>query len=676
MKSLNKITKITAVSLSALMLCSGSVSALAASTSSEKEEVIYVMTDASGNVTDVEAVNIFAGGEITDYGDYSEVKLLNTNDTITQDADKTTFSTEAEKVYYQGTMKNTVIPWNISIRYFLDGKEISADELAGKTGALEIHFSVSKNESCKGSFYDGYALQASFTLDTGRCANIMSTDATVANVGSDKQITYTILPGKGIDTVISADVTDFEMEAAAINGVRMNLNIEVNDSDLMDRVDEIKTAVSDLDDGASTLNDGMGELYDATKTLNKKVGELDDGAGALKDGADSLSSGLSTITGKSSQLNLGAYAAYEGLCSAAASALNAQLAANGMETVTLTPSNYSSVLHGLLEKMDADTVYNQAYQTALQKVTEAVNANENSLYQAYIQSQENSIYIAYLSSTTQAESLYTAAAKQAVYTKALEEQGEDRAKEYLSSYAGQQAVLNAVNSLTEEEKTQILNSAASQLSDDQKNQILQAALQNLTVDQKAQIKAAYVDEMMKKPEVTSQISAAVTSANAAAGQISNLIGQLDSFGTFISGLSEYTSAVQSASDGANTIKENLDTLYSGTGTLSSSVGKLNDAVKELYDGTGELKDGTGEFVSETANIDTEISDEIDSLISSVTGGNIETVSFVSEKNTNVDSVQFVIKTAAIEEPDQDTVEMEEEATLNFWQKLLNLFGLY
>ena len=226
---MKRMTKITAAALSVLLLGSLAAPAVAEAAPSEKEEVIYIMTDAAGKVTDMEAVNIFAGGDITDYGDYSAVKMLNTTDQIAQDGSKITFSSSADKVYYQGTMKNTAIPWNISIRYFLDGKEYSARDIAKKSGALEIRFSVSKNKSCKGSFYEDYALQASFTLDTDLCKNITSSGATVANVGSDKQLTYTILPGKGIDTSIRADVTDFEMDAVAINGVRLHMNFEVDE---------------------------------------------------------------------------------------------------------------------------------------------------------------------------------------------------------------------------------------------------------------------------------------------------------------------------------------------------------------------------------------------------------------------------------------------------------------
>lgn len=59
---------------------------------------------------------------------------------------------------------------------------------------------------------------------------------------------------------------------------------------------------------------------------------------------------------------------------------------------------------------------------------------------------------------------------------------------------------------------------------------------------------------------------------------------------------------------------------------------------------------------------------------SLTGGE-EIQSFVSEKNTNVDSLQFVIKTAAIEKAEETIVEETPVVKRNFWQKLLHLFGL-
>ena len=225
-------------------------------TESKKEEVIYIMIDADGDVKNINAVNILGKGKVTDYGDYSSVKMLNTTDKIKQNRDKVTFSSDKEKVYYQGTMNDTEIPWNIDITYTLDGKKITPEKIAGKSGALKMHITIDKNENCDSDFYDSSALMASLTLDTDNCENITADGATLANVGSSKQISYTVLPGKGLDAEITADVKDFEMDAVAINAVKMNLNVDIDDDELMDKVTQIMDAAKQLNDGAGTLSDG------------------------------------------------------------------------------------------------------------------------------------------------------------------------------------------------------------------------------------------------------------------------------------------------------------------------------------------------------------------------------------------------------------------------------------
>lgn len=641
---------------------------------SEKQEVIYIMTDSTGKVKDVEAVNIFKGGNITDYGDYKDVRMLNTTDKITQDGNKITFSSSADKVYYQGTMNSTSIPWNIDIRYELDGKEISPDRLAGKSGKLKIYFNISKNDAYEGNFYDNYALQAAFTMNGDECDNIVADDATAANVGNNKQLSYTILPGKGIDTVISADVKDFEMSSVSINAVRLNLNVDIDESELTDKVDEIVTAVNKLDDGASSLKEGTSSLSTATSTLNDKVQQLNNGVGTLNNGTASLYSGLSTLNGKSEQLVNGAETAYAGLCSAAETSLNSQLTANGMATVTLTPDTYSDVLMNLLGQMNADAVYQQAYARAEAEVRQQINAQADTLYAGYIQSQADTIYASYVASI--ADSLYETVAKQAVVSQLMQKSyTAEQAEMFLSTPQGQALVADTVSKLTDDQKTQIQANAVAQLSDDQKAQILSGALNSLTDEQKQEITEAYVQQMMASDEVTSKINEAVSAVSAEAEQISALKGQLDSFGTFCNGLKEYTGAVNSLTAGAGTLSNGMNSLYVNTSVLQSSVSELNDGVNRLYDGSKKLADGTSEFSDKTSDLDSQVSDKIDEMTSSLTGSDEDTVSFVSEKNTNVDSVQFVIKTDAVEKPDTATVSSAEEKQMTFMEKILHLFGL-
>ena len=272
-KPMKPAKRILPIMLSLVLLIGAAAPTFAEGISSEKEEVIYINLTADGSVKDVYAVNIFGKGAVTDYGDYSSVEMLNTTDNITQNGDRVAFSTSADRVYYKGKMKSTVIPWNISIRYYIDGKEYSANDAAGKSGRLEIKFKVTKNESCGGSYFDDYALQAAFTLDTEKCLNITAADATVANVGSKKQMSYVILPGEGIDTSITADVKDFEMDAVSINGIPLSMNIEVDDKELTDKITELQDAIAAVDDGADELKDGTAQMRDETHGLDDNISD-------------------------------------------------------------------------------------------------------------------------------------------------------------------------------------------------------------------------------------------------------------------------------------------------------------------------------------------------------------------------------------------------------------------
>ena len=74
-------------------------------------------------------------------------------------------------------------------------------------------------------------------------------------------------------------------------------------------------------------------------------------------------------------------------------------------------------------------------------------------------------------------------------------------------------------------------------------------------------------------------------------------------------------------------------------------------------------------------MDTQVSTEIEGITASMTGKNVETISFVSKQNTNIKSVQFVIQTDGIEIASSEETETLEPKKLSFWQKFLKLFGL-
>ena len=91
--------------------------------------------------------------------------------------------------------------------------------------------------------------------------------------------------------------------------------------------------------------------------------------------------------------------------------------------------------------------------------------------------------------------------------------------------------------------------------------------------------------------------------------------------------------------GVSSLAQGSKELVSGSGELYDGTVELYDGVASLCDGAQEMADGTGEFRAETADMDSQIDEEIDSLLDSIGGNMDDPVSFVSKKNTHVDSVQ-------------------------------------
>ena len=627
-------------------------------TPSEKEEVIYVTLNTDGSVKHTYVVNSFDGGEIVDYGNYSSVKMMNTNDTISQDGDKISISASSSKVYYEGVLEETEIPWDISLRYFMDGKEYSADEIAGKSGNLEIHLKITKNEQCKGEFFEDYALQTMITLDTEKCSNITADDATIANVGSSKQLTYTIFPGKGIDTVISAKAEDFEMSAVSINGIRLNFNVEVDDEELKDKV-------NDLIDGAVELDDGASELYDGSE-------ELKDGSADLKDGASSLRSGIAELNGGMTDLESGVKAVQEGLDS-----LDNQSGAlvNGSADVKTALLTIQKQLNGISVTSESIAELTNAsgqIKKAISDLYDGASALQTNVgYEQYKGVMaENGLDLDTLTAgndeaiTLLNNQIYEL---QLTLDQIVGVEGMEDQVAYVQQQMGQlQQIVNLLYG-----SSAAIGGMESYLGE------VNTQLTTLTNGLKS-LKTSY-------QSFDTAISELVTTLNGMLGKMSELTKAInvltESYTTLDTGIGEYTDGVAKIVAGYSKITDGVAALAKGSRDLADGSNDLYDGTAELFDGTSslcdgakELADGTDELRRETSGMDTEVDEEIDKILDSITGEGKEIVSFVSEKNTNVESVQFAIQTDPIEKEELEATAAEaEEEPLTFWQKLADLF---
>lgn len=264
-----------------------------------KDEVIYGNLDANGKVKDMYVVNSFDiddPGEIVDYGEYTAIRNLTDLSEIKQvNQDEVLFQGEDE-FYYQGELENHPLPWDISITYLLDGKEMTPNELAGQSGSLDIQITTKANEEVNPSFFEHYLLQVSMTLDPTIFDQIKAPKGTEANAGKDKQLTFSVMPDQEEELIMSAEVTDLEMDPIEISAIPANIAIENPDiGDMTGDMDSLSSAISQLNSGIEELSSGITELNTGTTELNDGSAEYLSGINELNSSSDELVNGSNDI---------------------------------------------------------------------------------------------------------------------------------------------------------------------------------------------------------------------------------------------------------------------------------------------------------------------------------------------------------------------------------------------
>ena len=510
MKKLLSILLITALLAASILPVS------AAPESSKKEEVIYGILDEYGQIQQVYVINSFNQGSITDYGTYDSVKNLTTNDKVTVEDDRITIDSKAEKLHYQGTLDTKNLPWIIEVKYLLDGKELKADEIVGKSGKAEIKISVKPDTESDKFFYSNYTLSITVKLDERIFSDIQTQNGVIATAGMYKQITYTVLPGKNADIVIKADAKNFELDSVTFGGVRMIMDMPVDTHSITERFNELTDAIKKLDDGAKELTDAFEEYVSG-------LTQYTDAQASFRDGIAQLSQGISQVYQGASQL------------------------AGGLDALSQQGAPLAQAIHGIVLK---------TFQTA-----------NGTIQQMGLPLPE------------------------------LNEQ----------NYA--------------------------------------AILEN--VPELAPLKAE-LDGVIQLKAGMDMYTGSVTQVSQAATELKNGICKINA--------------------SAATIKQYADTLTESAATLQS-------ASVELKEGLMEYRDGVRTLHYETMGLDSKIRKEIDNMIDEIFGDADIVKSYVSDKNKSVESVQFIIKTKAIELEKEAKAPSNGQAKMTFWQRFLNLFGL-
>lgn len=700
--------RMIALSMTAALGLSGAGLAFA---DNYKDETVYVLTGNAGSVNKIIVSDWLKNKDgdtsLVDASDLLDIQNVKGDEKFTLDGTVLTWDANGNDIYYRGTT-DKALPVTLSVRFLLDGEEISPEELAGKSGRVTVRFDYENTQyeerEVNGETQKVYVPFAAITgivLDNEHFRNVEVTGGKLVNDGERTAIVGLAFPGMeetlGLDNdkvsipsylEFTADATDFQM-AQTLTLVTNQVFEALEDSELTS-TDDLSDSINKLTDGLTQLTDGSGALYDGLNTLLDKTGELKDGvqqlldgtvtlkdgtaslldgAGQLSDGATTLTTGLSTLVANNDTLNGGAEQVFNTLLATATT----QLKAAGIDVPDLTIENYSQVLTQVLDSLSEDAVHQKALETVTgavnenlsvitDKVTEAVREQVAPQVTAAVQEQV----------TAQVTEAVRAQVAPQVITAAtgLSQESYNAAVEAGQISAEQQAAVTAAidtQMASDGIQAQITATTEAQMQSEQVQGMVAAALeQQMQTEQVQGIIAANVDDQVNALVSQNMQSEAVQTQIAAAAEgrktIENLVASLDSYNTFYTGLQTYTNGVASAADGAaqlldgstalasgaEQLNDGAVTLHDGVQSLSDSMPELIDGVQQLRDGAQQLKDGIQEFADEgVQKISELVNGDVETLLARVNAMLEASRNYrtFSERPENMDGqVKFIYRT--------------------------------
>ena len=636
-----------------VVMTASPVMAFASEGSFEKDETVYVVTDAAGEATDVivsdHLVNDEEADTIHDKTNLKDIENVKGEEKFEQDGSDLTWDAEGNDIYYQGKTSKEV-PVQMFVTYTLDDEEIAGEKLKGKDGHLKIDIDYENSASIDGA-------EVPFLVMTGlvvkdECLTDIEVSSGKVIDDGDKQFVVTLAaPGVadnlGVigDELTLSDHVTIEGEAKDFNVEDMmtivtNSVFEDIDTSEFDGLD-LDSQVNALDSGASQLVEGSKQLYEGIDLLDSKTDELQDGVGQLDNGAKQLQQGTKqftqTISESMKELQEG--------------------------VATLYGAN-DSVYQGL-----------QSLHQGVKQLKESTGSSSQ-LQQALGGADQ---YIDGARDALTGENKGIAMAKGA---KANADQAVADIKSMGESLAAEKEQLLADETLTDEQKAKI-----GALFESMEQQMGSAATAAGTASAMAEGSVQYQQgaadalssgssENPKAKELVSAASGGLNQVNAGVEQLDAAIGYNNENGTPVKGetllygsyavnnglakinkklgnnvkeSSEMNQGIEALNNGASELAKGLSQLDEGTGTMVSGIGKLDKGSLELSKGMAKLySEGIAKIV-DLYNSDIKgLSNDLRSMVHA--GKDYNT--FTSLPSNMTGSVKFIYKTSICESEEE------------------------
>lgn len=306
----------------------------------EKTETVYSVLNSDGSISDT-IVSSWLHDEdginnIKETLNLTDVKNIKSNEKPSKDGNTYTWNAKGNDVYYEGTGTKQ-LPVSVKLRYELDGQEMSAKDMEGKSGHLKLTISFTNNYSevknINGKsivIHPSYLAGGMLNMSTGNFTNVKCESGKIVNDGTNEMLAFANIPGlnetlrsAGLDKVnnqlgisddvtVEADVNNFDLGSIMVGMTNeIDLASELGEigsvSELTDGIDQLIEADDQLIDGSKQLYDGTTQLKEGVAPLSSAYPQIETLTNAfdqLHDGTTTLSTGLNQYTAGVDQLNV------------------------------------------------------------------------------------------------------------------------------------------------------------------------------------------------------------------------------------------------------------------------------------------------------------------------------------------------------------------------------------
>lgn len=249
-----------------------SISALAEVQKPRYHENYYALLSPTGEFKQGSLVREYETkgySSLTDYGTYENVKNLSNSVAVQSNGNQHTLDLSkgnVDSLFLEGETAEpySLLPWNIQIRYELNGLEVQPETLAGEKGLVKIHVQFTKNPNAQDYAAKNYVMMARSSFSAEDILSLKAEKAQVVSLGEKKEVIFVLLPGEEDDFTIEVGSNSFSFSGLQFQMAPLR-------SSQVDKITDLREAKEESEDSYHALKDAGNSLLDSLDASQKSV---------------------------------------------------------------------------------------------------------------------------------------------------------------------------------------------------------------------------------------------------------------------------------------------------------------------------------------------------------------------------------------------------------------------